>query len=66
VNHAVLPISACASILAAVFSVFGLKVTIKFKVQKGPQVGVSFEDDMATSSAIPAVGSAFGDVFFTV
>jgi hypothetical protein len=46
--------------------VFGFKMTIEFKIQKSPQVWISFENDVTTSPAISSVRSAFGDVFFSV
>ncbi len=49
---------------AAFGPVFAFDDALVAEVEEGLKIDVGFEDDVAASSAVAAVGSACGDVFF--
>src|SRR5690606_10035935 len=57
-------VGTCAGLFAAVLAVLGLKMSFEFKMVKRPKVFVGFNDYVPAATAIAAVGTAFGNVFF--
>ena len=59
----VLSIGTCAQVLASVPAVFGKDVLGVFQMEQRPELGVAFEDDMASAASVAAVRAAFRVLF---
>jgi hypothetical protein len=46
-------------------STFGLDVSFVTQVQQCPKIPIADEDDVPTTTAIAAIRTTFGDVFFS-
>ena len=65
-DNAVFAVLTRTATFAAGLSVGSKDVTLIFEVQEGPKIAVTAQDDMASATAVTAVGAAFGDVFRSV
>ena len=58
------PVCPCTAILAAVFSVTCLEVTLEFVMQEGPEAVIAPDNHVASAPPVSPVGTAFWDVLF--